>query len=103
MKRFGFVCTLADFGFAAFVWLIPGTAPASLDRTTVSQVNIQGKLDRGTRTACPTPLWSNHSERDLILICGWPIFLMEELMERVLFQEVATPQTFTNTTSGLAG
>ena len=41
MKRFGFVCTLAIFCFfAAFVWLIPGTAPAS-DRTTVSQVNIQ--------------------------------------------------------------
>jgi hypothetical protein len=40
MKRFGFVCTLAIFGFAAFVWLIPGIAPAS-DRTTVSQVNIQ--------------------------------------------------------------
>jgi hypothetical protein len=40
MKRFGFACTLAIFGFATFVWLIPGTAPAS-DRTTVSQVNIQ--------------------------------------------------------------
>jgi hypothetical protein len=40
MKRFGFVCTLAIFGFAAFVWLTPDTAPAS-DRTTVSQVNIQ--------------------------------------------------------------
>ena len=40
MKRFGFVCTLAIFGFAAFVRLIPGTAPAS-DRAAVSQVNIQ--------------------------------------------------------------
>jgi hypothetical protein len=40
MKRFGFVCTLAIFGFSAFVWLIPSTAPGS-DRTTVSQVNIQ--------------------------------------------------------------
>jgi hypothetical protein len=40
MKRFGFACTLAIFGFAAFAWLIPGTAPGS-DRTTVSQVNIQ--------------------------------------------------------------
>jgi hypothetical protein len=40
MKRFGFVCTLAIFGFAAFVWLIPDSAPGS-DRTIVSQVNIQ--------------------------------------------------------------
>ena len=24
MKRFGFACTLAIFGFATFVWLIPG-------------------------------------------------------------------------------
>ena len=37
MKRFGFACTLAIFGFAAFVWLIPGPAPG----TPVSQVNIQ--------------------------------------------------------------
>jgi hypothetical protein len=40
MKRFGFVCTLAIFGFAAVVWLVPGTAPAS-DRTATSQINIQ--------------------------------------------------------------
>jgi hypothetical protein len=40
MKRFCFVCTLVMFGFAAFIWLIPGTAPAS-DRTTLSQVNLQ--------------------------------------------------------------
>jgi hypothetical protein len=40
MKRFGFACALAIFGFAAFVWLTSGTAPGS-DRTTVSQVNIQ--------------------------------------------------------------
>jgi len=40
MKRFWFVCTLAIFGLAAFVWLNPGTAPAS-DRTTVSQINVQ--------------------------------------------------------------
>jgi hypothetical protein len=35
MKQLGFVCTLAVVGFAAFVWLIPGTAPAS-DQTAVS-------------------------------------------------------------------
>jgi hypothetical protein len=40
MKGFGFVCTLAIFGFSVFVWLIPSPAPGS-DRTTVSQVNIQ--------------------------------------------------------------
>ena len=40
MKRFWLVCTLAIFGFAAFIWLIPGTAPAS-DQTTASQINIQ--------------------------------------------------------------
>jgi hypothetical protein len=34
------------FGFAAFIWLIPGTAPAS-DQTTVSQINIQ-ELMRNT-------------------------------------------------------
>jgi len=40
MKRFGLVCTLAIFGFAAFLWLVPVTAPAS-DRTAVSQINTQ--------------------------------------------------------------
>jgi len=40
MKGFGLVCTLAIVGFVAFVWLVPGTAPAS-DRTTVNQINVQ--------------------------------------------------------------
>ena len=41
--RLGFI---QIFGFAAFIWLIPGTAPAS-DQTTVSQINIQ-ELMRNT-------------------------------------------------------
>lgn len=40
MKPFWLVSTLAIIGFAAFIWLVPSTAPAS-DRTTVSQINIQ--------------------------------------------------------------
>ena len=43
MKRFWLVCSFAIFGFAAFIWLTPGAAPAS-DRTTVSQINIQGLM-----------------------------------------------------------
>jgi len=46
MKRFWFVCTFAIFGLAAFVWLNPGTAPAS-NRTALGQINIQ-ELMRNT-------------------------------------------------------
>ena len=38
MKPFWLVSTLAIVGFAAFIWLVPGTAPAS---PTVSQINVQ--------------------------------------------------------------
>jgi hypothetical protein len=40
MKRIGLVCILALFGIATVVWFVPRTAPA-LDRTTVSQIDIQ--------------------------------------------------------------
>jgi hypothetical protein len=88
MKRFGFVCTLAIFGFAAFLWLIPGTSPAS-DQTTASQVNIQELMQNAhglPDTTVVEPFWMRSSS-----ICGSPTFLMEELMERMLFQEIATP------------